>query len=145
MSFLHKKSWWLDRPVQGSLGSQRFSSTTTYWYWFPWNLQPNGKTCCHATHFEPSSHNQVAPTSIRHRKCIFHEFLHEVVYMVQPAGFMDKQLPNHDLKQVPRAWSLWLSTFLISVSFLNSRADTSLFYKRTRITSFIIYPYCSNH
>ena len=62
--------------------------------------------------------------------------LSEEVYMAQPRGFVDDQLPNHvcrlhkaiyGLKQAPRAWYNELATFLVSQKFVNSKADTSLF------------------
>jgi len=60
----------------------------------------------------------------------------EEVYMAQPRGFIDDQLPHHvcclckaiyGLKQAPRTWYNELATFLISQRFVNSKADTSLF------------------
>jgi hypothetical protein len=62
--------------------------------------------------------------------------LSEEVYMAQPRGLIDAQLPHHvcrlrkaiyGLKQAPRAWYNELATFLISHQFVNSKADTSLF------------------
>lgn len=64
------------------------------------------------------------------------EILTETVYMEQPPGYVDPQKPSHvcrlrkalyGLKQAPRAWFHRFSTFLKSISFINSRADTSLF------------------
>lgn len=62
--------------------------------------------------------------------------LDEEVYMTQPPGFIDKDRPDHvcrlrkaiyGLKQAPRAWYKALSDALISVGFVNSLADASLF------------------
>ncbi|CAL9245770.1 unnamed protein product [Arabidopsis halleri] len=62
--------------------------------------------------------------------------LTEDVYMSQPPGYVDKDRPDYvchlkkalyGLKQAPRAWYLELKTYLISVGFVNSVADTSLF------------------
>ena len=62
--------------------------------------------------------------------------LDEEVYMEQPPGFIDRDHPNHvcrlrkaiyGLKQAPRAWYVELKTFLLSLGFKNSLADTSLF------------------
>lgn len=62
--------------------------------------------------------------------------LTEEVYMDQPPGFVDTDRPDHvwklnkavyGLKQAPRAWYIELSNFLISLGFVNSLADTSLF------------------
>ena len=56
--------------------------------------------------------------------------------MAQPQGFTDIDRPNHvcrlqeaiyGLKQAPRAWYNELKQFLLTSSFLNSNADTSLF------------------
>jgi histone deacetylase 1/2 len=60
----------------------------------------------------------------------------EEVYMKQPPGFVDTTLPSHvcrlhkslyGLKQAPRAWYIRLSDFLLSIGFLTSKVDTSLF------------------
>lgn len=62
--------------------------------------------------------------------------LKEEVYLTQPLGFVDADRPHHvcrlriaiyGLKQAPRAWYLELKTYLVSVGFCNSVADTSLF------------------
>lgn len=62
--------------------------------------------------------------------------LTDEVYMEQPPGFIDADRPNHvcrlrkaiyGLKQAPRAWYVELQTFLTSLGFHNSAADTSLF------------------
>ncbi|KAG7589765.1 GAG-pre-integrase domain [Arabidopsis suecica] len=62
--------------------------------------------------------------------------LQEEVYMLQPPGFIDKDRPNHvcrlrkaiyGLKQAPRAWYNALRDFLLSIGFVNSLADASMF------------------
>ncbi|KAG7552793.1 Integrase catalytic core [Arabidopsis thaliana x Arabidopsis arenosa] len=62
--------------------------------------------------------------------------LNEEVYMMQPPGFIDKDRPDHvcrlrkaiyGLKQAPRAWYNALRDFLLSIGFVNSLADASLF------------------
>lgn len=62
--------------------------------------------------------------------------LNDEVYMDQPPGFADTDNPTHlcrlrkaiyGLKQAPRAWYTELRTFLMSLGFQNSLADTSLF------------------
>ena len=62
--------------------------------------------------------------------------LTEVVYMMQPPGFVDKDRPNHvcrlrkpiyGLKQAPRSWYLSLKQHLLNTGFVNSTADASLF------------------
>lgn len=56
--------------------------------------------------------------------------------MSQPPGFVNFQLPIHvfklkksihGLKQAPRAWYIELTTFILSVGFCKSQADTYLF------------------
>ena len=56
--------------------------------------------------------------------------------MHQPPGFVSKEHPNHvcklrkaiyGLKQAPRAWNARFAKFLMKLSFVISRADTSLF------------------
>ena len=69
--------------------------------------------------------------------------LTETVYMEQPPGFLDPKFPNHvcrlqkdlyGLKQAPRAWFQRLSSFLTTLGFVCSRADTSLlFIKRVHV------------
>ena len=62
--------------------------------------------------------------------------LTEEVYMKQPPGFVDSSLSSHvcrlhkslyGLKQAPRAWYTRLSDFLLSIGFLASKVNTSLF------------------
>ncbi|WZZ30847.1 hypothetical protein YC2023_014248 [Brassica napus] len=62
--------------------------------------------------------------------------LTEVVYMMQPPGFVDKDHPDHvcrlrkpiyGLKQAPRSWYLSLRHHLLTIGFINSTADASLF------------------
>jgi hypothetical protein len=75
-----------------------------------------------------------------HQLDIHNAFLNSVlteeVYMKQPPGFVDPTLPSHvcrlhkslyGLKQAPRAWYTRLSDFLLSIGFLASKVDTSLF------------------
>jgi len=75
-----------------------------------------------------------------HQLNIHNAFLNGVltkeVYMKQPPGFVNPTLPSHvcrlhkslyGLKQAPRAWYTRLSDFLLSIGFLASKVDTSLF------------------
>jgi len=59
--------------------------------------------------------------------------------MLQPPGFVDKTFPDHicrlkkalyGLKQAPRAWYTELRIFLLSLGFVNSTVDASLFIHR---------------
>ena len=68
-----------------------------------------------------------------------HGYLSEDVYMQQPPGFEDARYPSHvcklqralyGLKQSPRAWYARLSSRLLQLGFVPSRADASLFFFR---------------
>ncbi|KAG7533176.1 Reverse transcriptase RNA-dependent DNA polymerase [Arabidopsis thaliana x Arabidopsis arenosa] len=70
------------------------------------------------------------------KNAFLHGDLTETVYMKQPAGFIDKDHPNHvcllhkslyGLKQSPRAWFDKFSKFLLSFGFICSMSDPSLF------------------
>ena len=59
--------------------------------------------------------------------------------MLHPPRFVDKTFPDHicrlkkafyGLKQAPRAWYTELQIFLLSLGFVNSTADASLFIHR---------------
>ncbi|KAJ9542597.1 hypothetical protein OSB04_029103 [Centaurea solstitialis] len=76
--------------------------------------------------------------------------LHEDVYMIQPPGYKNKQLPNHicklqkslyGLKQAPRAWYMELKTFLLSYGFKKSQSDASLFIYSHKgiLMNFLVY------
>ena len=62
--------------------------------------------------------------------------LTDEVYVTQPSGFIDRDRPHHvcrlrkalyGLKQAPCAWYQELKTFLTSIGFKNSLADTLAF------------------
>ncbi|GJW46618.1 putative ribonuclease H-like domain-containing protein [Tanacetum coccineum] len=66
--------------------------------------------------------------------------LNEVVYVSQPEGFVDPDLPTHvyrlkkalyGLKQAPRAWYDKLSRFLKSTGFSEGVVDPTLFTRKT--------------
>lgn len=65
-----------------------------------------------------------------------HGTIQENVYLRQPPGYVNSQVPHHvcklhkalyGLKQAPRAWYDMLSKSLIKQGFINSLADSSLF------------------
>ncbi|GJT12652.1 reverse transcriptase domain-containing protein [Tanacetum coccineum] len=66
--------------------------------------------------------------------------LNEVVYVSQPEGFVDPDLPTHvyrlkkslyGLKQAPRAWYDKLSRFFMSTGFSEGVVDPTLFTRKT--------------
>jgi histone deacetylase 1/2 len=77
-----------------------------------------------------------------------HGDLEEEVYMKQPPGYEDKNLPGYvckldkalyGLKQAPRAWYARLSSKLMSLGFKPSKTDTSLFYfNKGDLTVFVL-------
>ncbi|XP_024164269.1 uncharacterized mitochondrial protein AtMg00810 [Rosa chinensis] len=72
----------------------------------------------------------------RLQNAFLHGYLQEDVYMTQPPGFVDSSRPSYvcklhkalyGLKQAPRDWFQRMSSFLLSVGFHHSKADSSLF------------------
>lgn len=80
-----------------------------------------------------------------------HGDLSETIYMMQPPGFKDLSKPNHvcrlrkaiyRLKQTPRAWYTALKNVLLEIGFHNSKADSSLFIYKSRVSItcyFLVY------
>ncbi|WVZ23101.1 hypothetical protein V8G54_001645 [Vigna mungo] len=74
--------------------------------------------------------------------------LKEEVFMLQPPGFVNKIFPDHvcrlkmalyGLKQAPRTWYMELRVFLLSLGFVNSTADASLFiYQKSGSTLYLL-------
>jgi hypothetical protein len=65
-----------------------------------------------------------------------HGTLTEIVYCSQPTGFVDSSCPDlvcglnkslYGLKQAPRAWYSRFATFLLTLGFVETKSDTSLF------------------
>uniref|UniRef100_A0A2N9EQQ9 Reverse transcriptase Ty1/copia-type domain-containing protein n=1 Tax=Fagus sylvatica TaxID=28930 RepID=A0A2N9EQQ9_FAGSY len=74
------------------------------------------------------------------KNAFLHGTLQEVVYMEQPLGFQNSLHPSHvcrlrkalyGLKQAPRAWFDRFSSFLLTLGFVCSSADSSLFIFRS--------------
>lgn len=70
------------------------------------------------------------------KNAFLHGNLEEIVYMHQPAGYVDPQKPNHvcllkkslyGLKQSPRAWFQRFAQYATKIGFKNSKSDASLF------------------
>jgi histone deacetylase 1/2 len=70
------------------------------------------------------------------KNAFLHGVLEEEVYMKQPPGFVDSRFPHYickldkslyGLKQAPRVWYSRLSSRLLALGFVPSKADTSLF------------------
>jgi hypothetical protein len=64
--------------------------------------------------------------------------IEEEVYVEQPQGFEVEDMKSHvcklkkalyELKQAPRAWYGWIDSFLTSLSFTKSKADSDLYFK----------------
>ena len=79
-----------------------------------------------------------------------HGTLNEVVYMMQPDGFVDKQRPTHvcqlrkaiyGLRQAPRAWFDTLRSTLLKWGLQNSKSDSSLFYMSTNGKTLLLLIY----
>ena len=79
-----------------------------------------------------------------------HGHLFEDVYMVQPLGFIDQNLPNHvcclckalyGLEQALWAWYTELRLFLVAASFVNYLSNTSLFVYNTNDLVFYLLVY----
>ena len=73
------------------------------------------------------------------KNTFLHGHLQETVYCQQPSGFVDSQLPHHvcrlnkslyGLKQAPSTWFTRFATYLLSIGFVASKCDTSLFILR---------------
>jgi histone deacetylase 1/2 len=82
------------------------------------------------------------------KNVFLHGVLEEEVYMRQPPGFENPDVPNYickldkalyGLKQAPRAWYSRLSTKLCDLGFVPSKTDTSLFlFHNEGITIFLL-------
>jgi histone deacetylase 1/2 len=82
------------------------------------------------------------------QNAFLHGVLEEEVYMKQPPGFEDTKTPGYickldkaiyGLKQAPRAWYSRLSSKLITLGFVPSKSDMSLFiYRRGGTTIYML-------
>ncbi|KAM2102749.1 hypothetical protein ACFX1T_000977 [Malus domestica] len=84
------------------------------------------------------------------KNAFLHGELQEEVYMKQPQGFVNSQLPTHvcklvkslyGLKQAPRAWNEKFTSFLQAIGFEASLSDSSLFVKTDGVHVVILLLY----
>jgi len=70
------------------------------------------------------------------KNAFLHGTLSETVYCVQPSGFVDSSRLDYvcwlnkslyALKQAPRAWHHRFVSHLVSLGFVETKSDTSLF------------------
>lgn len=70
------------------------------------------------------------------KNAFLHDTLAKIVYCHQPSGFVDATKPSHvcrlnkslyGLKQAPRAWYSRFTTYLLSIGFVVTKSDASLF------------------
>lgn len=83
------------------------------------------------------------------KNAFLHGTLTEIVYCVPPFGFVDPSQLNHvcrlnkslyGLKQAPRAWYNRFASYLLSIGFIEAKADTSLFiYHHGSDTVYLLY------
>lgn len=73
------------------------------------------------------------------KNAFLHGTLDETVYCVQPSGFVDTSRPEfvcplnkslYGLKQAPRAWYSRFAAHILSLGFVGSKSDASLFIYR---------------
>ena len=82
-----------------------------------------------------------------------HGTLIEDVFMQQPQGFRDPQFPQHVCKlqkaiygisQTPHAWYTKLRNFLLSIGFIMSKSDSSLFIHSKKMFIVFLLVYVDN-
>jgi hypothetical protein len=83
------------------------------------------------------------------QNAFLHGFLSKEVYMSQSPGFAHPSLPHHlcrlnkaiyGLKEVPRSWFSRLSSMLVELGFVGSKADSSLLtFKATPQIVFVFF------
>jgi hypothetical protein len=70
------------------------------------------------------------------KNSFLHDTLSETIFCSQPTGFADPAHPNlvcclhkslYELKQVPQVWYSRFATYLLSLGFVEAKADTSWF------------------
>ena len=82
------------------------------------------------------------------KNAFLHGILNEIVYCVQPSGFVDTSHPDYvcrlnkslyGLKQAPRAWHHRFASHITSLGFVEAKTDSSLFiYSRGTDVAFLL-------
>jgi hypothetical protein len=82
------------------------------------------------------------------KNTFLHDTLSETVYCSQPTGFVDPVHPDlvcrlhkslYGLKQEPRAWYHCFASYLVSLGFVETKSDTSLFiYRRSTDVAYLL-------
>ncbi|XP_020699298.1 uncharacterized protein LOC110111664 [Dendrobium catenatum] len=98
--------------------------------------------------FTVAIQNQWSVTQLDMSNAFLHGELVDEVFMKQPMGFIDSQLPQHvcklhrsiyGLKQSPRQWFNRFTSYLQTLGFCFSKADPSLLiFTQNKICSFIL-------
>jgi hypothetical protein len=87
------------------------------------------------------------------KNAFLHGDLQEEVYMEQPPGYVDQTNPNlvcrlkkflNGLKQAPRGWLDKIGQYLVTSGFQTSKADFSLYVKKTDHGIIIIIIYVND-
>jgi hypothetical protein len=108
---------------------------------------------------KPATVRTVLATAVSHnwpvqqldvKNVFIHDTLSETVFCSQPTGFVDLAHPDlvcrlhkslYGLKQAPRAWYNRFTTYLLSLGFVEAKADTPLFIFRRGADT--VYPLIS--
>ena len=95
-----------------------------------------------------AAHNHWSLRQLDVSNAFLHGFLKEDVFMTQPLGFVDQTRPSHvcqlhkslyGLKQAPRAWFDRFTSHLLTLGFVASVADASLFIlRRSSVTIYLL-------
>ena len=116
------------------ISCSRFFSNTGFRLWR--DLQPNYKTYYNILILSLTVTLGWTMRQLNVKNAFLHGFLKEEVFMEQPPGFINEDLPNHvcklnlslcGLKQAPRAWFDRLSQCLLHLGFYCGKTDSSLF------------------
>jgi len=85
-----------------------------------------------------AAHMEITLYQMDVKSAFLNGYLKEKLYVMQPPGFENNELPNHvfkldkalyGLKQAPRVWYEHLSKFLLENDFRRGKVDNTLFLK----------------